>query len=278
MDITKSNTVFIDEILHNKSAGVSKRKSVYLPKSLVPDDEPIPQVCNIMETNLNADRTVRLKNKTPIDKTVGNQGDIEKTTGSHTVAIKTKLLDGAKAKNVTAEMDATKKSVLAQTINAPDLVDDFASGISFHGGDIDITKSNTVFIDQISEKLQNKGVHVSDGLSKRKSLSCAKSLVSSDDTIRLVCKMEETNANVDVTENLLRKSSVDKTVCNEGNASDKADDLTSGICFQGEDMDITKSNTVFIDEISDLHNKCFSFTKSFESEKCYFSSKVFSSQ
>ncbi|XP_069585848.1 kinetochore scaffold 1 [Ranitomeya imitator] len=290
MDITKSNTVCIDEILHNKSADVSKRKSVYLPKSLVPDDEPIPQVCNIMETNSNADRTVRLENKIPIDKTVGNHGDIEMTTGSHTVAIETKLLDGVKAKNVTAEMDATKKSVLAQTTNTPDLVGDFASGISFHGGDMDITKSNTVFIDQISEKLQNKGVHVSDCLSKRKSLSCAKSLVSSDDTIRLVCNMEETNANVDVTENLLRKSSVDKTVCNEGDmeitrcntvaieskildclkaknvtagfANTKrksvlqADDFTSRISFQCDDMDITKSDTAFINQISDeLYNK-----------------------
>ncbi|XP_077116827.1 outer kinetochore KNL1 complex subunit KNL1 [Ranitomeya variabilis] len=290
MDITKSNTVFIDEILHNKSADVSKRKSVYLPKSLVPDDEPIPQVCNIMETNLNVDRTVRLENKTPIDKTVSNHGDKEMTTRSHTVAIETKLLDGAKAKNVTAEMNATKKSVLARTTNATDLVDDFASGISFHGEDMDITKSNTVFIDQISEKLQNKGVHVSDGLSQRKSLSCAKSLVSSDDTIRLVCNMEETSANVDATENLVRKSSVDKTVCNEGdmeitrchtvaieskildgvkaknvtagfpNTKRKsvlqADDFTSRISFQCDDMDITKSNTVFINQMSDeLYNK-----------------------
>ncbi|XP_073495230.1 outer kinetochore KNL1 complex subunit KNL1 isoform X2 [Phyllobates terribilis] len=308
MDITKSNTEFINQILHNKSADVSnrlsKRKSVSSrPKSLIPDDGPTLPVCNMDETNANVDFTVSLENKTSIYKTVCNQGDMEMARSPPTVTIESKLLDGAKAKSVTAEfLDATKKSVLDRTTNAVDMAEDLTSGISFQGEDEDITKSNAADIYQISEKLHGKGFHISDVLLKRKSLSCAKSLVSSDETILLVCNMEETNANVEVTENLVSKSSVDKTVCNKddmemtrclildgetaknvttvfrstkrksvldrmGKAVDMADDLTSGICFQGEDMDITKSNTEVIDKMSYLHNQNASVSLRFSNRK-----------
>ncbi|XP_073422804.1 outer kinetochore KNL1 complex subunit KNL1 [Dendrobates tinctorius] len=315
MDITKSNTVFIDQIsdeLYNKrvyTSDASKRKSVSSRlKSSVPSAERKVPVCIMNETYVNAQLSEGLVNKCPVDKTISNEDEMEMTR-SHTLAIESNILDGIKAKNVTAELlDDTKKSFLVRTTNGGNMVDDLTSEISFHGEDMDITKSNTVFIDQISEKLLNKGVHVSDGLSKRKSLSCAK-LLSSDEKMRLACNMEETSANVDVTENLVRKSSVVNTECHKGdmemtrchtvaieskildgtmtknvtagfwnmkntpvldligNASDKTDNLSSEICFQGEDMDITKSNTVFIDEISDLHNKNASVSQSISNRK-----------
>ncbi|KAM4013661.1 outer kinetochore KNL1 complex subunit KNL1 isoform 1-T2 [Anomaloglossus baeobatrachus] len=291
IDITKSNTVFIDQISdepHNKSAHSSevhsKSKSVSSrPKSLGFSDEKMLLACNMKKTDVDPQISEEVVNKSSVDITIF-QDDMERRK-SHTMAIESKILNDAKAKSVPAEfLDARRKSVLDRT-NAFDMAGDVTAGMSFQGEDMDTTKSNTVFIDQISDEPHNKGVHTSNVLSRRKSLSSRpKSLVPSDETLP-VYSTKPTKAISHFSEGLVNKSSVDRTIFNEDDmemtkshtlaieskildcvktkndnrsvldrttkAVDIADNLTSGISFKGEDMDITKSNTVFIDQISD---------------------------
>ncbi|XP_044151317.1 kinetochore scaffold 1 [Bufo gargarizans] len=218
MDITVSNTVCIDN-LNDLQLAVSPTK--VLPSSsthhldYMERDQANDLVFDKKNgTQLEKDAPVSIETQ---DKTVflSEQNDMD-ITRSHTTAIESKMLECTKARKV---ITANRNSEI-------NMADDAKSMICSNDEDMDITKSNTVFIDQISNKLSNKGVQDP----KRKSLSShPKRLGASNETILLVCNMEETNANVNLTEKLINMSCFDKTVCNQG------------------DMEITKSHTVAIE-------------------------------
>ncbi|XP_075139134.1 outer kinetochore KNL1 complex subunit KNL1 [Leptodactylus fuscus] len=250
MDFTTSNTVFIDHIADKDVHDIiDKRKSVSSCLKSSSRNETILQICNMEETKANVHLTeVLAGNITSVYGIDAKDEDMD-FTKSNTVFID-HLSDklhhkGARTSDVLPKrksvsfrpkssdetvlqicnMEETKANVhLTETL--PDNVTS-VYGIDAKDEDMDFTKSNTVFIDHLSDKLHHKGARTSDVLPKRKSVSFRPQ--SSDETVLQICNMEETKANADLVENLVNKSSFDKTLCNQG------------------DMEMTKSYTVAIE-------------------------------
>ncbi|XP_056402073.1 kinetochore scaffold 1 [Hyla sarda] len=226
MDVTKSHTTAIESkiledvktapraqfVTNNPQVSVLSRRSLVEERTLALDMK------RAKDWAFEKDKGNHLETQAPVsiesqDKTIylyeHNDMDV---TRSHTTSIESRMLESTKAKNIIPA--PTNASVTS------------ANMMHSKEEDMDFTKSNTVFIDQ----LRDRSLQFSDILPKRKSVSYRqKSLAFSDETVRLVCNMEETDLNVPPTEGLMNKSSFDKTVCHQG------------------EMEMTKSHTVAIE-------------------------------
>ncbi|KAG9480886.1 hypothetical protein GDO78_010258 [Eleutherodactylus coqui] len=231
MDITVSNTVTINtekpgndlQLLISKSKVLPSAKSHYLDR--LERDEGNNTVFD------QESRTDLKKNSPELqDKTLFlyEQNDMD-ITRSHTTAIESKILNGLKDKKVEPEFQKLTERNADLTNNGINMAGNITSvtGACSEDEDMDMTKSNTVFIDQ----LHTKDVHVSDIHSKGKIVSSLqKSLIANNETSLLVYNMEETNRNVHLSESLVNGSSFDKPTCNQS------------------DIEMTKSHTVAIEK------------------------------
>ncbi|XP_071971424.1 outer kinetochore KNL1 complex subunit KNL1 isoform X2 [Engystomops pustulosus] len=265
LDFTKSNTVFIDH-LADKDVPVllSKRKSVsFNPKSIVPSNETILQVCNMKETSVDVHLIENLADN--ITSRICSKDEDMDFTKSNTVFIdhlpdKGVCVSGLFPKRKSVSFNPTSifasNETILQVCNMEEtsvdvhLAENLASitGVCSKDEEMDFTKSNTVFIDHLSDK----GVQVKDALIKRKSVSFRPKPY--DETILQVCNMEETNIPADLTLNLENKSNFDKTLCNQGDMEmtkcytvaieNKIEDAAHGVYPEGVSSQLSRDMTL----------------------------------
>ncbi|KAM5129419.1 outer kinetochore KNL1 complex subunit KNL1 [Mantella aurantiaca] len=245
MDITKSNTVFINHIPGEKTSPRSMMESKEVLSSQKPPDGTKVAADQIELNNINGGE-LHNNARAQINQNVCSLSEASKNrplllscpTDAHTVTSK-KNMSGDGRKSQSSGLSLTLNSgvkenfaVSNKLMDASDckikhavLTDDelpnelcFVKNLTCRGVEIDLSSTNNIFI----------------GTSKRKSIpSQQKSFSIFDETVHQVCNMEETTANLDlVTSNNANHPSkrlFEQTVCNQS------------------EMEITKCHTTAIE-------------------------------
>ncbi|KAM8921388.1 outer kinetochore KNL1 complex subunit KNL1 [Pelodytes ibericus] len=286
MDITKSNTVFIDNLLNDTSMRGSKqstkqRKSMTGPRLMPPTPDKTDYLMGEMEitsanVGLFCEGPSRAEEKntsiprTCQDKTLIFSCDVDNMdiTKSHTVAIESKVLGeviqphhpkmkGALENsfgihsgptNETASLEqgmaSSRSHIMVESDGVQHLFTRKSIGLTFCGqDDMEMTKSNTVFIDNALAEEETQRELRSLNIVRRKSFARPRtSCVPLDKTVHLVGDMEMTTANVGM---LIRHAmgQTEDTTRLSKNFQDKT------VMFPSEqnDMDLTQSHTVAIE-------------------------------
>ncbi|XP_063803863.1 kinetochore scaffold 1 isoform X2 [Pseudophryne corroboree] len=246
MDITKSNTIFIGNIPENeipcdRQISVTSKCVQSSKRITISSNKNVNKVGDITNTSggllSRKNKPQDLENITRMfmafqDKTrfPFDQNDMDMTK-SHTIAIesmKNRLRDDLQinpmstSKNALTELEDTVERTESHTVvDQDDPVTDYNKSVNTMFSkdvDMDNTKSNTVFIDHLSDNLQNKEVQVS-GIYPKGNRVYQNSFDANNETVDVYCNVEEAKTNFELAnaeeERFVCKASLGKTIYNQ---------------------------------------------------------------